>query len=66
MTEHGISHDLNDRSLFDMKQKQYQWDNPQVIGMSKINHIKKKWDAHEKFYTNYDKILDGIREILGK
>lgn len=64
MTKHGISHDLEDRSLFEEKRKEYEWGMPKMIGEKKIDNLKEHWKKHEKFYRNYDKIIDGFRKAV--
>lgn len=66
MTEYGISHDLEDRSLFEEKRKEYKWGMPQIIGEKKIDKLKKHWKKYENFYRNYDKIIDSIRKAVKK
>lgn len=66
MTEHGISHDLEDRSLFDERLRQYRWDMPEIIGQKKIDNLKEQWKKHEKFYRNYDKMIDSLRRMANK
>lgn len=66
MTEHGISHDLEDRSLYEEKIGQYQWNVPQIIGQTKIDSLKVHWKRHEKFYRNYDKIIESARRMAGR
>lgn len=66
MTEHGISHDLEDRSLFEEKRKQYRWNKPQLIGQKKLDALRKSFVKHEKFYCSYDRILDNARKLEKK
>lgn len=66
MTRHGISHDLEDRSLFEEKRREYEWGMPKMIGEKKIDNLKEHWKKHEKFYRNYDKIIDGLRKAVKK
>lgn len=66
MTRHGISHDLEDRSLFEEKRREYEWGMPKIIGEKKIDNLRENWKKHEKFYRNYDKIIDGLRKAVKK
>ena len=66
MTEHGISHDLEDRTLFEKRQAAYNWNMPQIIGQAKIDRLKRNWKKYEKFYCKYDKMIDGMRKVFGK
>lgn len=66
MMQHGISHDLEDRSLFETARKAYEWNEPEMIGQYKIDALKRSWKKHGQFYCGYDKMIDGIRKMMGR
>lgn len=66
MAEHGISYDLEDRTLFEAGRVAYSRKMSQIIGQAQIDRLKKNWKKYEKFYCKYDKIIDRLRKVFGK
>lgn len=50
MTSHGISHDLDDRSLWEEKRKQYQWKLEEPVGQENLKRISRKWERYGAIY----------------
>lgn len=64
LIRYGISHDLDDRTLFEQKLMESRWKMPEIIGERKLDIIADRWAKHEKFYRSYDKVLNKIRTTL--
>lgn len=64
VVSHGISHDLEDRSLFEQKLMKYSWKYPELPGQKNIDRIRRNYDRHKEFYQKYENALDGMRKIM--
>ena len=63
MTFHGISHDLNDRSLFETKMAEQEWKMPVLIGQGNVERIRKKLDRFGNLYRIYESGIDKLRGL---
>lgn len=61
MVSHGISHDLDDRSLFEKRMAAQEWKAPELPGQSNIDHIRKQFGRHEGFYRLYETVISSAR-----
>lgn len=64
VVSHEISHDLEDRSLFEQKLMQYNWKYPELPGQKNIDRIRRNYERHKEFYQKYENALDGVRKIM--
>lgn len=63
MVSHGISHDLDDRSLFDSRIREYVWKYPQMPGQENIEKIRRQYGRRKNLYQAYEKALDLLRSL---
>lgn len=63
MVSHGISHDLDDRSLFEKKLAEQEWRVPELPGRDNIEHIRKQIERHESLFRLYETGLDKLRGL---
>ncbi|MDE6946925.1 MAG: polysaccharide pyruvyl transferase family protein, partial [Anaeroplasmataceae bacterium] len=61
MVSHGISYDLNDRTLFEQKLAKWPWGQPEITGKENIECLKKKFRKNADKYQQYDRILELLR-----
>lgn len=64
VVSHGISHDLEDRSLFEQKLMKYNWKYPELPGQENIDRIRRNYARHKDIYQKYENALDGVRKIM--
>lgn len=64
VVSHGISHDLEDRSLFEQKLMKYSWQYPELPGQKNIDRIRRNYGRHKEFYQKYENVLDGMRKLV--
>lgn len=64
LVTHGISHDLEDRSLFEKKLAEYRWEYPALPGQRNIDRIRRKYGRYYKLYSIYAKATDEIEDFL--
>lgn len=62
MVSHGISHDIEDRTLFDNKLAQNCWHEPELIGKKNIEYIKKKFYKNTEKFRYYEEFLEKIKK----
>ncbi|NBJ96824.1 polysaccharide pyruvyl transferase family protein [bacterium 1xD8-48] len=62
LISHEITHDIEDRTLFDIKIAQQKWDMPEIVGEKNIEYLKKKFCGNERRYRNYDILLEKLRK----
>lgn len=61
MTAHGISHDLEDRSLFQNKIESENWTMPVMTGQGNIDRIRKQFHRSRNLCRIYENMLDKLR-----
>ncbi len=61
---HGISHDLEDRSLFESKMMRQNWEYPELPGKKNLEHIRNDYRHHRNLYVAYENGLDRVRRLL--
>lgn len=64
VVSHGISHDLEDRSLFEKRLAAYSWKYPELPGQKNIDRIRKSYNKHKTFYQTYEGVLGGMRKAV--
>ena len=64
VVSHGISHDLEDRSLFERKLMQHSWKYPELPGQKNIDRIRRNYERHKELYQKYENMLDGMRKLM--
>lgn len=58
MVSHGISHDLDDRRLWETRRKQYQWKLEEPLGRYNLEKISRKWNRHESLYRKCEEVCN--------
>lgn len=64
LVSHGISYDIDDRTLFENKLSQWHWGEPEIIGKDNIEYLKKKFQKNISKYRWYDNFLEEIRRRI--
>ncbi len=63
IVSHGISHDLNDRSLFEKQMAKQEWKAPILRGQEARDHIRKQFGRWESLYRLYETGIDKLRGL---
>lgn len=63
MVSHGISHDLDDRSLFERKLSGQCWRLPELPGQGNVDRIREHYNRYEGLYRTYENVVDKLRKI---
>lgn len=63
VVSHGISHDLEDRSLFEKKLMEHSWKYPELPGQKNIDRIRRNYEKYKDWYEIYERLLDRVRKL---
>ena len=63
MVSYGISHDLDDRSLFEKRMAEQECKAPILPGQETIDHIRKQFSRWEGLYRWYETGIDKLRGL---
>jgi len=63
MVSHGISYDLENRSLFESRLMQYEWKYPKLPGQENVERIRRQYGRYGKLYKVYEDVLDRVRKL---
>ncbi len=63
MVSHGISHDLEDRSLFENKLSGQCWKLPELPGQGNVDRIREHYNHYKGLYRMYESLVDKLRKL---
>lgn len=63
MVSYGISHDLDDRSLFERKLGGQCWRLPELPGQRNVDCIRMRYDRYKGLYRMYENVIDTLRNL---
>lgn len=66
LTSHGISYEIDDRSLFTEKINCEKWNMPIIVGQANIDYIQNKLWGHENYYRFVEKLADEMRKMKNR
>lgn len=64
LVTHKITHDIEDRTLFEGKLARQLWKMPEITGKNNIEYLKKRFKKGTEKYRYYDELLEKIRRRL--